>query len=217
MRVSHQAQRLGCSSTVPGPDVQIAQHQAVLPGSVACCSLFLHVLHQDMLTVSLDCVHPIQLDAHLEHLKATLAPGAFLMLGLTTIASTSTHFQARLASLPFLPRKATLSHPGPRSHPKPLQRSTVPLRMSVTEVIDKLKSGDTPVGVEVVQSVSREYAEFMYGYADGLEQDPDVRAQFVRDWGMEAWVEERLCTVWEAALVEVGLLEAWTIVVRKPE
>ncbi|TFK94809.1 hypothetical protein K466DRAFT_579696 [Polyporus arcularius HHB13444] len=170
-----------------------------------------------MPTVSLDCVHATQLDAHLEHLKATLAPGAFLMLGLTTIASTATHYQARLASLPFLPRKATLSHPGPRSHPKPFQRSTVPLRMSVTEIIDKLKSGDTPVGVEVVQSVSREYAEFMYGYADGLEQDADVRALFVQDWGMEAWVEERLCTVWEAALLEVGLLEAWTIVVRKPE
>ena len=174
-----------------------------------------------MPSASLDCVPPEQLCAHLEGLKATLAPGSFLMLGLTTLASTASQQQARLAALPFLPRKTQLprtSGTGTRaSRTGPAQRSTTPLQTSITQVIDMLKAGRVPVAVEVVQNVSREYTEFMHEYVDGLEQDADVRAQFVREWGMEAWVEERFCTHWEAALVEVGLLEAWTIVVRKPQ
>ncbi|KAI0723873.1 hypothetical protein C8T65DRAFT_91000 [Cerioporus squamosus] len=217
MRPSHRnLNDLARPPTAPGPHAHI---EGVRPGSAPCCSLFLHVFHQDMPSVSLDCVHPAQLPSHLEQLKATLAPGAFLMLGLTTLASTATQHQARIASLPFLPRKAT---PSPSRVPsgscaKPVQRSATPLRTSLTQVIDMLKSGRAPVRVEVVQNVSREYAEFMHGYVDGLEQDAGVRTQFVREWGMEAWVEERLCTVWEAALVEVGLLEAWSIVVCRPE
>ncbi|RPD66502.1 hypothetical protein L226DRAFT_609331 [Lentinus tigrinus ALCF2SS1-7] len=213
------------TSSVPATSMHTAQNRqdrAVLgPGSSPCCSLFLDIFHQDMPSVSLDCIPPASLHAHLEDLKAALASGSFLMLGLTSLASAATLHQARLATVPFLPRKAKLpqgSGSGSRSsRSKLVQRSTTPLRTSVTQVIDMLKSGGIPVTVEIVQNVSRDYADFMHGYVDNLEQDADVRAQFVREWGMEAWVEERFCTVWEAALVEVGLLEAWTIIVRKPE
>lgn len=73
-----------------------------------------------------------------------------------------------------------------------------------------------PLAVEVVRNVSREYAGFLGRCADFLESDPECRANFVDKWGRSAWIEERLNTRWEAALVDAGLLEGWAIVVSKP-
>lgn len=64
--------------------------------------------------------------------------------------------------------------------------------------------------------MSREYAQFLHRSVEELEHDAVLRSRFVRARGMEAWVEERLCTAWEAALVDAGLLAGWAIVVRKP-
>ena len=181
--------------------------------------LFLNTLHEETPTVSLDLVSYRHLESHVRHLRSSLAPGSFLMLGLTSrAAKANSSFWSKatvLTALPFLPRR--FLQPRIRQLGSLAQRTTTPLLSSVLSVVQLLTSGPDPLTVEVVRNVSREYADFLHQTVDELENDPAVRAAFVHEWGMQGWIEERLCIAWEAALVDAGMLESWVIVVCKAE
>ncbi len=181
-------------------------------------SLFLNTLHEETPAVSLDCVPYRRLEPYIRSLQASLVPGSFLMLGLTSCAADATRsFWSKatvLTAIPFLPRRFLRS----RGQQQPFaQRTTTPLLASVLSVLQLLTSGPDPLTVEVVRNVSREYADFLHQTVNELEHVPDIRAAFVREWGMQGWIEERFCITWEAALVDAGMLENWAIVVCKPE
>ena len=178
--------------------------------------LFLHTLHEETPAISLDCVPYRHLEAYIRSLQTSLTPGSFLMLGLTSRAANANRsFWSKatvLTCLPFLPRRFLRS----RGQQRRLAcRTTTPLLASVLSVLQLLTSGPNFLTVEVLRNVSREYADFLHQTVDELENDPSVRAGFVREWGMQGWVEERLCIAWEAALVDAGMLENWVIVVCK--
>ncbi|KAI1794698.1 hypothetical protein LXA43DRAFT_883502 [Ganoderma leucocontextum] len=189
-------------------------HSAYSPAPPS--SLFLNTLHEETPAVSLDCVPYRHLESYIRSLQASLVPGSFLMLGLTLRPANCSFWSKAtiLTALPFLPRRFLQSRP-PQ---KPLaQRTTTPLVASILSVLQLLTSGPNPLTVEVVRNVSREYADFLHQTVDELESGPDVRVAFVRKWGMQGWIEERLCLAWEAALVDAGMLENWAIVVCKLE
>nr|VWP00226.1 Putative Rab/GTPase [Ganoderma boninense] len=141
------------------------------------------------------------------------------MLGLTSRAANAHRSfwskETILTALPFLPRR--FLQPRARRFQPLAQRTTTPLLVSVLSVLQLLTSGPNALTVEVVRNVSREYADFLHQTVDDLENDPAVRAAFVREWGMQGWIEEKLCLAWEAALVDAGMLENWVIVVCKAE
>ncbi|KAM5532337.1 hypothetical protein V8D89_014016 [Ganoderma adspersum] len=181
--------------------------------------LFLNTLREETPTISLDLVPYRHLESHVLSLKSSLASGSFLMLGLTARAANANRsFWSKatvLTAVPFLPRR--FLQPRVRRFGSLTQRTTTPLLASVLSVIQLLTSGPDPFTVEVVRNVSREYADFLHQTVDELENDPAIRAAFVREWGMQGWIEERLCIAWEAALVDAGMLENWVIVVCKAE
>ncbi|TBU35611.1 hypothetical protein BD311DRAFT_813395 [Dichomitus squalens] len=184
--------------------------------SVPLSSLFLNTLHDEFPVLSLDCVPYRHLESYIRHLQAALAPGAFLVLGLTSRPANASFWSPStiLTAVPFFPR--CFLNDRDQQH-SPAQRTTTPLFTSILSVLQLLTTGPNMLTVEVARNVSREYAHFLHGSVDRLENDPYTRAAFVRQWGMQAWAEERLCTAWEAGLLDAGLLEGWAIVVCKPE
>ncbi|EJF66375.1 hypothetical protein DICSQDRAFT_177537 [Dichomitus squalens LYAD-421 SS1] len=184
--------------------------------SVPLSSLFLNTLHDEFPALSLDCVPYRHLESYIRHLQAALAPGAFLVLGLTSRPANASFWSPStiLTAVPFFPR--CFLNDRDQQH-SAAQRTTTPLFTSILSVLQLLTTGPNMLTVEVARNISREYAHFLHGSVDRLENDPYTRAAFVRQWGMQAWVEERLCTAWEAGLLDAGLLEGWAIVVCKPE
>ncbi|KAI0822760.1 hypothetical protein BC628DRAFT_1412047 [Trametes gibbosa] len=193
------------------------------PASTPPSTLFFSMLYENSPSVSLDCVPYHALEPAIRKLQTTLAPGSHLTIGLTTRAGPAPHTfndpRTILTALPFLPRAylhgrrfKTAGAGGPSE-----SRTTTPLFVTLPRVLALLNSGRAPLSVVLVRNVSAEYAEFLRRSAHALDDDWEIRDAFVRDWGEGAWREERICTMWEAALVDAGLLAGWAIVVRKPE
>ena len=180
-------------------------------GSTPPSSLFLGTL-DDVASVSLDCVPHHHLESHIRKLQASLIPGASVILGLTTrsVSARRSFWSATtiFIAIPFLPRLSATR--GQK------QRTTTPLFASVPAILRLVTSGPTPLTVEFVRNISREYADFLRRCAAELEGGPEARRVFVAKWGRTSWNEERLNLVWEAALVDAGLLEGWAIVVSRP-
>ncbi|KAI0748479.1 hypothetical protein C8Q80DRAFT_741565 [Daedaleopsis nitida] len=187
---------------------------------------FLYSLSLDIPAIALDCLPN---GYGLENISKLLEPGAPLLIGLTCSSLSSSSDDGRksyLTQVPFLPRKT--SHKRSRKHPADqsqtptnsltmLQRARTPLTSSLADVLKVLTSGPARYTVELVRNVSDEYSEFLHEYVQELEGDAAARSAFVSEWGMRAWNEERLRAAWEAALVEVGWLESWAILVHKLE
>lgn len=178
-------------------------------GSAPPSSIFLHSFPRDIPAISLDCIPRHTLARRIAELQKSLEAGASLLVGFTAVAQPSNlgAVQQSLIQVPFL-RRAT-------DKGRPQQRSADTLKMSLSDVIGILTNGAPPFTVEAVRKVSKEYAAFLHRCVEDLEVDPVAISAFMNEWGRQAWVEERLCTVWEAALVEVGWLDSWVIVVRK--
>ncbi|KAI8989788.1 hypothetical protein BD414DRAFT_485186 [Trametes punicea] len=209
----------------PPPYSRASQDPANIAAAFAPPStLFYSMLYENAPSVSLDCVPYHTLQACIRRLQRWLAPGSHLTVGLTTRAGTAsrsfTDPSIILTALPFFPRAYLRS----RSRPTGArtgeaeyehERTTTPLFVTLPRVLALLTSGPTPLTVELVRNVSEEYAIFLKRSVHDLEDDWEFRDAFVREWGMAAWREERVCTAWEAALVDAGLLAGWAIVVRK--
>lgn len=193
------------------------EHADIHAASAPPSTLFFSMLYENAPSVSLDCVPYHALERAIRKLQSTLTPGAHLTIGLTTRAgpASQTFSDPRtiLTALPFFPRaylRGRASDAGER-------RTTTPFFATLPRVLGLLTSGRAPLSVVLVRNVSAEYAVFLRRSAHALEDDWEIRDAFVREWGARAWREERVCTMWEAALVDAGLLAGWAVVVRKPE
>ncbi|OCH93882.1 hypothetical protein OBBRIDRAFT_885248 [Obba rivulosa] len=176
---------------------------------------------------SLDAVPRHCLEAYIRALQISLPTGAYTYLGIT-IRSPSVSFTSNsfvLAALPFFSRTssaasfkdvttALLVSPS-LVIPASATRTTTPLFTSLSQILELLTSGPTPLSIKYVQNVSEEYALFLNSHVRNLEEDAKVRSGFVHKWGLRKWREERFLTAWEAGTVNAKLLDRWTIVVQK--
>ncbi|KAI0929217.1 hypothetical protein AcW1_006217 [Taiwanofungus camphoratus] len=178
----------------------------------------------------LDEIPYSQLESSTRRLQSRLSPGQTVAFKFTTrcpsVSFLSTSFV--LCALPFLPRR----HARMGSLPEPSSdfsssttsfscfyalrnRTTSPLLGSLSHFLELVTSGPAAVVVQSVQNASEEYADFLDTYVRNLEDDPHVREDFVRKWGIEGWREERFFASWEAALFSAKLLEHWVVVAHK--
>lgn len=178
----------------------------------------------------LDEIPYSQLESSTRRLQSRLSPGQTVAFKFTTrcpsVSFLSTSFV--LCALPFLPRR----HARMGSLPEPSSdfsssttsfscfyalrnRTTSPLLSSLSHFLELVTSGPAAVVVQSVQNASEEYADFLDTYVRNLEDDPHVREDFVRKWGIEGWREERFFASWEAALFSAKLLEHWVVVAHK--
>lgn len=165
----------------------------------------------------LDAVPYHQLAAYIHAFQCALPHGVSAMLGFSTLGPTvqSGSPQAIFASIPFLPRK-NIKQVGTSTDLLPSsRRSLVPLLATLNEVLDLLTSLPSPLVIASVQNFSDGHAQSVEDYVEDLTYVPSVRKQFVSEWGMDGWREERLLGSWEAALFKVGILTRWLILVRK--
>ncbi|KAI0636608.1 hypothetical protein C8Q77DRAFT_1093634 [Trametes polyzona] len=208
------------TSSPPPPYPRAAQdHTDVAAASSPPSTLFFSMLYENARSVSLDCLPYYALERAIRKLQSKLEPGAYLTIGLTTRAGPAAHtfwdIRTIYTALPFFPR--TYLRGRPSGSPGDERRTTTPLFATLPHVLGLLTSGHTPLNIVLVRNVSAEYAVFLRRSAHALEDDWEIRDAFVREWGARAWREERVCTMWEAALVDAGLLAGWAVVVRKPE
>ncbi|KAI0672846.1 hypothetical protein C8Q78DRAFT_1021645, partial [Trametes maxima] len=197
----------------PPPYPKASQNESDIANACAPPStLFFSMLYENAPSVSLDCVPYHTLEASIRMLQRSLDSGAYLTIGFTTragpSAQTLSHPRTILTAIPFFPRRYLRGRGGGG------ERTTTPLFVTLPRVLAFLTSGPTPLTVEVVRNVSEEYAAFLHRSVRDLEEDREVRSAFVREWGAVAWREERVCTAWEGALVDAGLLQGWAVVVR---
>ncbi|KAH9901444.1 hypothetical protein C8Q73DRAFT_636589 [Cubamyces lactineus] len=183
-------------------------------------ALFYSMLYENARSISLDCVPYHRLEECIRGLQASLAQGNCLTIGLTTRAGSTAHSflhpNTIITAIAFFPRAylrkrnqftTNLASGG--------ERTTTPLFVTLPRVLALLTSGPEPFKIELVRNVSEEYALFLWRSVDDLEEDREIRGAFAHEWGVKAWREERVCTAWEAGLVDAGLLAGWAIVVRK--
>ncbi|KAJ8496800.1 hypothetical protein ONZ51_g893 [Trametes cubensis] len=183
-------------------------------------ALFYSMLYENARSISLDCAPYHRLEECIRGLQASLAQGDYLTIGLTTRAGPTAysfwHPDTIITAIPFFPRaylrKRTQTA---RNTAGGGERTTTPLYITLPRVLSLLTSGPEPFKIELVRNVSEEYAHFLWRSVDDLEDDREIRDAFVHEWGVEAWREERVCTAWEAGLVDAGLLAGWAIVVCK--
>ncbi|KAI0780560.1 hypothetical protein BD413DRAFT_439056, partial [Trametes elegans] len=184
-------------------------------------TLFFSMLYESTPSISLDCVPYHTLEECIRQIQSTLAPGTYLTIGLTTRAGPAAHNFSDpttiLTVLPFFPREYLRGRSENKSEGGGSERTTMPLFVTLPRVLGLLTSGPSPLTIELVRNVSAEYAAFLRRSVHDLEDDWEIRDAFVREWGLRAWREERVCTAWEAALVDAGLLAGWAIVVHKAE
>ncbi|KAI0362515.1 hypothetical protein OH77DRAFT_1584913 [Trametes cingulata] len=214
--------QLTCSPPPPYP--RSAQDPTdVTSASAPPSTLFFSMLYENAPAVSLDCVPYHALERTIRKLQDALAPGSYLTVGLTTRAGAAaraslTDPKTIITALPFFPRAYLRACARPTSSANANdERTTAPLLATLPHVLSMLTSGPRPLSVSLVRNVSAEYAEFLRRSVRDLEDDWEIRDAFVREWGVRGWREERVCTAWEAALVDVGWLAGWAVVVRKPE
>ncbi|KAH9945798.1 uncharacterized protein BXZ73DRAFT_31926, partial [Epithele typhae] len=167
---------------------------------------FRAVLDPSTPSISLDCIPHHRLEDLIRKLQASLKSGQSVALGLTARSPASQKSfwtdSTILTAIPFLPR----------SRLEGCQRTTTPLFASVHAILRLLTTGPTPLTIDIARNVSSEYSDFLRDHTDQLENDPELRQRIVEGLGRQAWVEERLCASWEAALVDLGFLESWVII-----
>ncbi|KAI0333613.1 hypothetical protein GY45DRAFT_1334878 [Cubamyces sp. BRFM 1775] len=183
-------------------------------------ALFYSMLYENARSISLDCTPYHRLEQCIRGLQTSLAQGDFLTIGLTTRAGPTAHSLLHpdtiITAIPFFPRVYLRKHTQTaRNAASGGERTTTPLFVTLPRVLALLTSGPEPFKIELVRNVSEEYALFLWRSVNDLEEDREIRDAFVREWGVEAWREERVCTAWEAGLIGAGLLAGWAIVVRK--
>ncbi|KAI0373029.1 hypothetical protein BV20DRAFT_1119564 [Pilatotrama ljubarskyi] len=217
--------QLTCSPPPPYP--RGAQDPAdISAASSPPSTLFFSMLYENAPAVSLDCVPYHALERTVRKLQDALAPGSYLTVGLTTRAGPAARAslldpKTIITALPFFPRAYLRARPRPNAEEHASannsERSTTPLLATLPHVLSLLTSGRSPLSVTLVRNVSAEYAVFLRRSVRDLEDDWEIRDAFVREWGVRGWREERVCTAWEAALVDIGWVAGWAVVVRKPE
>ncbi|PSR77625.1 hypothetical protein PHLCEN_2v7815 [Hermanssonia centrifuga] len=171
---------------------------------------------RECMMFTLDTIPYARLDAFIRDFQASLSFGTTAMLGFSTCSSSVSFLSTRfvLASIPFLPRRFAASKRSGKTYPS-ARRTVTPLLTSLDGIVKLLVSGPSPLAIESVQNVSKDYAKYLSRYVQDLTQAPDVRTKFVANWGIEGWREERLLATWEDALVNIGSLQRWVILVRK--
>ncbi len=171
---------------------------------------------RECMMFTLDTIPYARLDAFIRDFQASLSFGTTAMLGFSTCSSSVSFLSTRfvLASIPFLPRRFAASKRSGKTYPS-ARRTVTPLLTSLDGIVKLLVSGPSPLAIESVQNVSKDYAKYLSRYVQDLTQAPDVRTKFVANWGIEGWREERLLAAWEDALVNIGSLQRWVILVRK--
>ncbi|EMD38169.1 hypothetical protein CERSUDRAFT_93697 [Gelatoporia subvermispora B] len=176
---------------------------------------------------SLDSIPRQSLESYIRALQGSLSTGSRVHLGITirdpSVSTFSTSFI--LAALPFFSRSPPKTNTADAANallippslviPASATRTTTPLFTKLPQVLELLTSGHSPLKIERVQNVSHDYALFLNSHVRNLEDDAQVRGNFVHRWGMRKWRQERFLTSWEAGAMNAGLLERWTIVVQK--
>ncbi|OSD08488.1 hypothetical protein PYCCODRAFT_1357124 [Trametes coccinea BRFM310] len=208
-------------STPPPPYPTLSEDPADA-SSAPPSTLFHSMLYENARSVSLDCVPFHALESSVRELQKSLASGTRLIVGFTARARNNACSRKDpsliLSALPFFPRaylKARKHSPNFTAGNTERERTTTPLYVTLPLVLKLLTSGPAPLTVELVRNVSEEYAAFLRRSVQDLEEDREIRDAFAREWGVAGWREERVCTAWEAALVDAGLLAGWAVVVRK--
>ncbi|KAH9079692.1 hypothetical protein EDB83DRAFT_2514206 [Lactarius deliciosus] len=95
------------------------------------------------------------------------------------------------------------------------QGTTLPFTTSLSTVLTLLGTHGGDISVLSVDNISVRYAESLFGAADTLCNDSDIRGKFISRNSLVGWRRECLHGVWEAALLKAGLLVKWKITFRK--
>ncbi|PCH37892.1 hypothetical protein WOLCODRAFT_114401 [Wolfiporia cocos MD-104 SS10] len=186
---------------------------------------------KDSCGLSLDGIPYARAEAYIRMLQSSLPPCTSIVIDVTTRGTAVSFLNSSfiLASLPFLPRRHVHRKLEVNLHsiknlrvsetdawsPTSRMVSPAPLLTTLSQTLQLLASGQTPLTIESVRNTSDEDANLLRAYVQDLEENQVVRDDFVRKWNIEGWREERLYAVWEAAVLDAKLLERWTIVVRK--
>ena len=144
----------------------------------------------------LDFVPHWKLKMTICHLTSSIKHGVTTSLLLTTKAQGLSIFDPRytIATLFFRP-----------------PRTTLPFTTSLSTVLALLGAHGGEISVLGVDNVSMRYAESLFGAANSLCNDSDLRGKFISRNSLVGWRKECLHGVWEAALLKAGLLVKWKI------
>ncbi|CCM00000.1 uncharacterized protein FIBRA_02025 [Fibroporia radiculosa] len=150
-------------------------------------------------------------------LQTSLIPGTSLALEFVTsgpsVSLTSRAFI--VAALPFFPRRHARHNTHLVDSSTDVVHAPMPLSPSLPHVLQFLTSGPAPFTICSVDNVSENRVASLSRYVQDLETNAGVRNICVQQWGMDGWREERFFAHWEAAALTAGLLERWTVTVRK--
>ncbi|THH17524.1 hypothetical protein EW146_g3306 [Bondarzewia mesenterica] len=187
-----------------------------------CHSSNAHELAQPA-SLDLDFVPHTLLEQVFRRLHALLPKNAHITLYLTTRTAPTmmkSVFDSSfaLAALPFLPsgffalsRRKNASR---RNHDLSA-RTSLALTASLHHVIENLSSRASPFTLISAEDVSATRSDELRGVEEALQCDRRVRADTIARCGVEGWREAYLRAEWEAALLDVGALRRWKIVIRK--
>ncbi|KAH9066377.1 hypothetical protein EDB87DRAFT_1828403 [Lactarius vividus] len=148
----------------------------------------------------LDFVPHRKLKIVIPHLTSSITQGVTTSLLLTTKAQGLSMFDPRftVAALFFRP-----------------PRTTLPFTTSLSTVLTLLGTHGGDISVLSVDNISVRYAESLFGAANTLCNDGDIRRKFISRNSLVGWRRECLHGFWEAALLKAGLLVKWKITFRK--
>jgi hypothetical protein len=85
-------------------------------------------------------------------------------------------------------------------------RTTVPFTTSLSAVLALLGAQGDSFSVDGVDDISMQFSNALFGTADTLPNDPDIRTGFIARNSVLGWRKECLRGVWEGALLKAGLL-----------
>jgi hypothetical protein len=156
-----------------------------------------------------DFLRHAHLKPFIRNLQISLEPSASVTFEFTTLGSSIASFSTPfiLCALPYLPRQ--------RDGRLLCRRTSNPLLASLHQIIELATSGSSPFVIESVRNVSGEYATILDTITAELEDNRQQRNSFIEQFGKECWREHRFLTAWESALLRVGYLTRWVVIVRK--
>ena len=94
-------------------------------------------------------------------------------------------------------------------------RTTTSLFLSLQYLLILLASNHPDLAIVKVANISSSYAEILQEIENALVDDRTLRTNYIREYGLTGWREQRLRLVWEASLLRQGRLQRWKVTLRR--
>ncbi|KDR73537.1 hypothetical protein GALMADRAFT_251264 [Galerina marginata CBS 339.88] len=156
----------------------------------------------------LDLVQYLDLNAEISRIQLLTQSTSSTIVEFSCLAMPTgflTH-QFMLCAIPFVPYLAGEKH-GSRKN-----RTSAPLLAKLPDILSLFPAGTSMI--DNVVNISYQHAISLQSMEKELVDNKRVRQEYIRDVGMVGWREDRLMLVWEAGLLQCGLLNRWRITLK---